>query len=513
FHSTQWAPNALYFLGGLALYMVHVMSRLESWKRWRYWNRWFKPSSAPDANNSLVSVATNESYTHLVLRNPKGSSKAGGGEPARGGSFVYIAVPGALGTDEAHAITVALRGAPPSLPSPLSSLPASAEKQALLAKKDSVGSGNNVGGNDVFTVYIKDLGRWTEALRDTARGAELVGADAPRSLLVDVDGFYGRMQSFHSMKTAEGANRVVIIAGGSGMTSLIGFIQDWCVAASEGADVPELHVAWCCRYLSEMELVGEALPSMLASAGRKKDTHFSMSLYCSGSKVASSLESLSVTWPLDPLAYANTTTQKDVIGENYIASSLNHSARVLIAGKVMGIRLAAFGGYILGYYEVDRRGLMNVFHEGAIIFVLMVVCILSSLVVYDWLALLVRKCFLGNNGHDNSYSSRSRSPQVGGRSPSRGEESKMEADLELTTAVTSVTFEVKPGRVPTEALLRLESEMAKSKKVDGSDGGGQRHCSTRVLTSGPKSLVNKVLTESHTIGCQVFDAESFLFDF
>ena len=61
--------------------------------------------------------------------------------------------------------------------------------------------------------------------------------------------------------------------------------QDWAVAAREGADVPEVNLAWCCRYMSEMELVGECLPSVLASAGSKKDTHFSMSLYCSSSKV------------------------------------------------------------------------------------------------------------------------------------------------------------------------------------------------------------------------------------
>lgn len=30
----QWAPNTLYFLGGLALYVMHILSRLESWKRW-----------------------------------------------------------------------------------------------------------------------------------------------------------------------------------------------------------------------------------------------------------------------------------------------------------------------------------------------------------------------------------------------------------------------------------------------------------------------------------------------
>ena len=32
--------------------------------------------------------------------------------------------------------------------------------------------------------------------------------------------------------------------------------------------------------MSEMGLVGEAIPSMLASAGTKKDTHFTLSLYC-----------------------------------------------------------------------------------------------------------------------------------------------------------------------------------------------------------------------------------------
>lgn len=60
--------------------------------------------------------------------------------------------------------------------------------------------------------------------------------------------------------------------------------------------------------------------------------------------------------------------------------------------------LAAFGGYILGYYEVDRRGLMNMFHEGGIIFVLMVVCIVSSLVVYDWVSCVVRKHLFGRPG-------------------------------------------------------------------------------------------------------------------
>lgn len=133
---------------------------------------------------------------------------------------------------------------------------------------------------EVFTVYIKDLGPWTKALRLTAEGAQ-AAADPAAALLVDVDGFYTQLESFNSMKIG-GASRVVLIAGGSGMTSLFGFIQDWCVAAAAGAVVPEIHLAWCCRSMSEMELVGEALPSLLATAGEKKDTHFSMSLYCSG---------------------------------------------------------------------------------------------------------------------------------------------------------------------------------------------------------------------------------------
>lgn len=29
----KWAGNTLYFLGGLALYTMHVVSRLEGWKR------------------------------------------------------------------------------------------------------------------------------------------------------------------------------------------------------------------------------------------------------------------------------------------------------------------------------------------------------------------------------------------------------------------------------------------------------------------------------------------------
>lgn len=41
---------------------------------------------------------------------------------------------------------------------------------------------------------------------------------------------------------------------------------------------------------------------------------------------------LSVTWPLDRSMYAMSSTKGHVIGNNSVASSLNHSVRVIIAG-------------------------------------------------------------------------------------------------------------------------------------------------------------------------------------
>ena len=75
---------------------------------------------------------------------------------------------------------------------------------------------------EVFTVYVKDLGPWTKALRLVADGP--VATASPQSLLVDVDGFYNTTESFTSM-LASGVSRIVVVAGGSGMTSLMGFIQ------------------------------------------------------------------------------------------------------------------------------------------------------------------------------------------------------------------------------------------------------------------------------------------------
>lgn len=68
---------------------------------------------------------------------------------------------------------------------------------------------------------------------------------------------------------------------------------------------------------------------------------------------------------------------------------------------------------------------------------------------------------------------------------------------------TSVTFEVKRGRVPTDALLSEEAELAKK-------GGYHK---VKVLTSGPNSLVDGVLVGAHAVDWQLFDAEAFSFEF
>lgn len=74
----------------------------------------------------------------------------------------------------------------------------------------------------VHTLYVKSLGPWTNALRLAAKGAEVAGS--PESLLVDVDGFYDHVESFNSMMF-EGISRVMLMAGGSGITPFLCLLQ------------------------------------------------------------------------------------------------------------------------------------------------------------------------------------------------------------------------------------------------------------------------------------------------
>lgn len=63
---------------------------------------------------------------------------------------------------------------------------------------------------------------------------------------------------------------------------LLADVKDWCEAHADGQDVPEVRLVWSCRRVAEMALVGESLPSLLASAGAGAEDRFEMSLFCSG---------------------------------------------------------------------------------------------------------------------------------------------------------------------------------------------------------------------------------------
>lgn len=46
--------------------------------------------------------------------------------------------------------------------------------------------------------------------------------------------------------------------------------------------MPDVHLAWSCREMEEMKLVGESLPTVIASARRTAgESSFNMSLFCS----------------------------------------------------------------------------------------------------------------------------------------------------------------------------------------------------------------------------------------
>lgn len=62
---------------------------------------------------------------------------------------------------------------------------------------------------------VKTMGSWTRALHKQEGD----------NLTVHVDGFYGDGSTLASMKNAKGFQRVVLFAGGSGVTSFTAMIQ------------------------------------------------------------------------------------------------------------------------------------------------------------------------------------------------------------------------------------------------------------------------------------------------
>ncbi|CAN0576465.1 unnamed protein product, partial [Laminaria digitata] len=81
------------------------------------------------------------------------------------------------------------------------------------------------------------------------------------------------------------------------------------------------------------------------------------------------------------------------------------------------------------------------------------------------------------------------------------EESKI--DLESSSMGGSATYEVQKGRVPTSVLFAQESDLAQKNGVH----------SVKVLTSGPNSLIDKVLADSRDVNWKLFDTEVFSFEF
>lgn len=152
---------------------------------------WWKRGEV-EISPTVVDILSTAKYTRLVLRNPRDY-------PPRGGSFVYIRAPCAVGEGEKHPFTVALRGPPPAF---------SAAEQPP--------------PDDTFTIYAKAVGRWTKSLRDRAECVQSSGATEP--LALDVDGWYSRVDSLKWM-SAQGVSRVVMIAGGSGLTAFLGLLQ------------------------------------------------------------------------------------------------------------------------------------------------------------------------------------------------------------------------------------------------------------------------------------------------
>lgn len=49
------------------------------------------------------------------------------------------------------------------------------------------------------------------------------------------------------------------------------------------------------------------------------------------------------------------------------------------------VGIAGAGAWLLGTWEVDRRSIDDMYHEGAIILLLQIICMVSTLIVYGWI--------------------------------------------------------------------------------------------------------------------------------
>eukprot|EP00752_Nemacystus_decipiens_P001741 g1684.t1 len=447
-----------YLLAGFALYLMHAVSRLGNWNWVSVFKECLCKSGAPArgcGGCSLVNLHAGDEYARLVLRSPGGISSTS----AKGGMFVYISAPALLGTVEAHPMSVALRGAPPCLWNTV------------------------VEEEGVFTLYVKTMGSWTRALRKQEGD----------NLTVHVDGFYrgSPSSSLAAMKTVKGFRRVVLFAGGSGVTSFTALIQDWCQALNEGEDVPEVHLVWSCRRVEEIELLGEALPTLLASAAPAgAESLLKISLFCSGKRPSEQAEGpLSVSWPIAK-APENMEALHGVKKSHAVYDSLNNAVRTFIAGG------GAFAGWVWAENAAEGRVL-----QGVAVLSLMTVVPATLLALYGWLWRIafglwlhkkpfrvVRKRYiqLRDMGADQD---RDDPEGAGGvRFSSNGENGP----------VAIKTFPVAASRAPVHELLMSELEIALREEIGR----------VKVLVSGPGGMVDDVMAETRKVSWKVFDVES-----
>ncbi|CAM9835212.1 unnamed protein product [Scytosiphon promiscuus] len=452
-----------YLLAGFALYLAHAVSRLGNWNWWTVFKQCSSRGAGPAGVRgckttccSLVHLHSGDEYTRLILRCPRSSSH--GLAAPKGGELVYISAPALLGTIEAHPMSVALRGTPP----------------CLWNKAFHEDQG------EVFTLYVKTAGSWTRALQKQEGD----------NLAVHVDGFYGGMSPLSAAKSAEGFPRVLLFAGGSGVTSFTSLIQDWCEAYSNGEDVPEVHLIWSCRRLPEIELLGEALPSYLAAVPAGAESRFKMSLFCSGQRDGD--DPAVISWPVLAMPDGLGPLHGRKISHE-VLDSLNHGMRTVIAG----------GGAVIGWLWAENLAKGSVM-LGMADLVLMTVVPACLLVLYGFASRLVFGVWITRT----PFSATARKRYVQLRETSGAEEDSRQNQLDegLTAlggsagveSATKKAYSVSPGHVPVHDVLLCEEEIALR------EGFGR----VKVLVSGPGGMVDTVMTETRKVSWRLFDVET-----
>ncbi|KAG5181798.1 hypothetical protein JKP88DRAFT_278524 [Tribonema minus] len=430
---------AAFLIAPVGLYAAHIATRLASWQRWRLWQRWTGPAAE---RSSSAPVAEGASKTRK--------------SPVHGGSFVYMSVPGAMaqGANEAHAITVALRGAPPAVP--------------------------GCGAADRCSFYIKDSGAWSGAV---VRMAGQMGLD-PQALIVDTDGPYIRCATMLTLSCGAAASgtppRVLLVAG-------------------------EVHLVWVCRNIQELTFVGAAIPSF--TAGSKAS--FTVDLYCTRLPAANPSSIAHVTWPA---ADASLCSPTNVASRRLWWPALNDVVLTTIAlgGTYCGYLLFweidaqnEYGGWFI-------NGLHFIFIALGALLALMawhLVLICASCVARLWPSHACASSTLACGS--DAWGGSSRTNSSSGTSPGQ----ELPANAKLEAGGETCQFPVTAGRPDLAALFCAEKERGvKNGWFNGSELSTSE-ARVPVLVSGPAKLVHDAFKHARQAGGRNFDVHEYSFEF